>query len=101
LPSTRSGRIPDELAAGSPIKSSKQLKAPVLLVHGKLDTQVEYYQSVRMDRALSDDQKHELVLIEEGDHSLSHSAWRKVLLTKLEEFLATNLGQAPSSAGAP
>jgi len=85
------GSDSDELAAGSPIKSSKQLKAPVLLVHGKHDTQVDYDQSVRMNRALSDDQKHELVLIEDGDHSLSHSEWRKTLLTKLEAFLAENL----------
>jgi dipeptidyl aminopeptidase/acylaminoacyl peptidase len=85
------GTEADELRAGSPIKSAKQLKAPVLMVHGKSDTQVEYDQSVRMNRALDDRQKHELVLIDGGDHSLSRFEWRKMLLTKLEAFLAENL----------
>jgi len=92
------GSDSDEIAAGSPIKSSKQLKAPVLLVHGKLDTQVGYEQSVRMFKALDDNPKKELVVIEDGDHSLSQSAWRKTLFAKLEEFLAANLGNVPASA---
>jgi len=86
------GSDSDEIAAGSPIRSSKQLKPPVLLVHGDLDTQVGYEQSVRMFRALDDNPKKELVVIEGGDHSLLQSAWRKTLYTKLEEFLAANLG---------
>jgi len=60
-------------------------------VHGKADTQVEYDQSVRMNRALDERQKHELVLIEGGDHSLSRFEWRMTLLTNLEAFLAENL----------
>jgi dipeptidyl aminopeptidase/acylaminoacyl peptidase len=87
------GTEADELRAGSPIKSAKQLKAPVLMVHGKADTQVEYDQSVRMNRALDERQKHELVLIEGGDHSLSRFEWRMTLLTNLEAFLAENLRQ--------
>jgi dipeptidyl aminopeptidase/acylaminoacyl peptidase len=34
--------------------------------------------------------KHELVIIKDGNHSLSRFEWRQTLLTKLEGFLAAN-----------
>ena len=37
----RSASDSDELAAGSPLQAAQQIKAPVLLVHGKLDLQVD------------------------------------------------------------
>jgi hypothetical protein len=46
-----------------------------------------------MYRALGDKKQRELVLIEGGDHSLSRYDARMVLLSKLEGFLAANLGQ--------
>jgi len=87
------GSDSDELAAGSPLKASQQIKAPVLLVHGKLDLQVSDEQSARMYRALGARKQRELVLIDDGDHSLSRYEWRKTLLTKLEEFLGTHVPQ--------
>ena len=81
------GSDSDELAAGSPIKAADQIKAPVLLVHGKLDLQASVEQSTRMYRALGAKKQRELVLIEDGDHSLSRYEWRMTLLTKLEEYL--------------
>jgi dipeptidyl aminopeptidase/acylaminoacyl peptidase len=44
-----------------------------------------------MARALArENKKHELVVIPDGNHSLSRYEWRETLLTKLEAFLAAN-----------
>jgi dipeptidyl aminopeptidase/acylaminoacyl peptidase len=68
------------------------MKAPVLLVHGTSDIQVDVDQSRRMAGALQgEDLLHELVLVEDGDHSLSRAAWRKVLYEKLDAFLNKHL----------
>lgn len=86
------GTDADELRAGSPLKSVAGMKAPVLLVHGTLDIQVDLEQSRMMHRAMEAAGKQsELVIIEDGDHSLSRSAWRAALYQKLEAFLAKNL----------
>jgi dipeptidyl aminopeptidase/acylaminoacyl peptidase len=95
------GTDSEELETGSPLKSSNLIKAPVLLVHGKYDLQADVEQSTMMYRALGDKKQRELVLIDGGDHSLSRYDARMVLLSKLEGFLAANLGQpvAAQSSG--
>jgi len=93
------GTDSEELAAGSPLKAANQIKAPVLLVHGKLDLQVSVDQSARMYRALGAKKQREFVLIDEGDHALSRYEWRMTLLTKLDEFLAANMGSTKENAG--
>ncbi|HLA73430.1 MAG TPA: S9 family peptidase [Steroidobacteraceae bacterium] len=81
----------DELKAGSPLRATEKIKAPVLLVHGDDDVQVAVDHSRRMARALDKEKKkHELVIIKDGNHSLSRYEWRETLLTKLEAFLAAN-----------
>jgi dipeptidyl aminopeptidase/acylaminoacyl peptidase len=81
----------DELKAGSPLRAPEKITAPVLMVHGDDDIQVNVDHSKRMARALkSAGKKYELVIIEDGNHSLSRYEWRQTLLTKLEAFLATN-----------
>lgn len=93
------GSDADELAAGSPLKAAKKIKAAVLLVHGDLDSQVEMSQAKRMDRLLSAYKKQsELVLIKGGDQTLSRYEYRKTLFTKLEGFLKANLGNIPAEA---
>jgi dipeptidyl aminopeptidase/acylaminoacyl peptidase len=80
-----------ELKAGSPLRAADKIKVPVLLVHGDNDIQVSVEHSKRMARALkSGDKKHELVLIKDGNHSLSRYEWRETLLTRIEGFLATH-----------
>ena len=46
--------------------------------------------------------KYEVVIIKDGNHSLSRFEWRATLLTKLEGFLATNapVTAAPQTAAA-
>ena len=85
------GSDSDELKAGSPLRSPEKIKAPVLLIHGDDDIQVIVDHSRRMARALERaNKKHELVIIKDGNHSLSRFEWRETLLTKLEAFLAAN-----------
>jgi dipeptidyl aminopeptidase/acylaminoacyl peptidase len=87
------GTDSDELKAGSPLRAVERIKAPVLMVHGDADIQVSVEHSRAMARALNRaDKKHELVIIKEGNHSLSRFEWRETLLTSLERFLAENLG---------
>jgi dipeptidyl aminopeptidase/acylaminoacyl peptidase len=81
----------DELKAGSPLRSPDKIKVPVLLVHGDDDIQVSIDHSRRMARALDrEKKKYELVVIKDGNHSLTRYEWRETLLTKLEAFLAAN-----------
>jgi dipeptidyl aminopeptidase/acylaminoacyl peptidase len=85
------GTDADELKAGSPLRSPEKIKIPVLLVHGDDDIQVLVDHSRRMARALDGaKKKYELVIIKDGNHSLSRFEWRQTLLTKLEAFLAAN-----------
>ncbi len=85
------GTDTDELKAGSPLRNAEKIKVPVLLVHGDDDIQVLVDHTKRMARALdSAKKKYELVIIKDGNHSLSRFEWRQTLLTKLEAFLAAN-----------
>jgi dipeptidyl aminopeptidase/acylaminoacyl peptidase len=85
------GSDTDELKAGSPLRAPEKIKAPVLLVHGDDDIQVNVDQSRRMARALErEKKKYELVIIKDGNHSLARYEWRETLFTKLEAFLTAN-----------
>jgi dipeptidyl aminopeptidase/acylaminoacyl peptidase len=80
-----------ELKAGSPTRSAAKIKAPVLLIHGDNDTQAGVDHSKRMAKVLKgENKKVELVLIKDGNHSLTRYEWRETLYTKLEAFLAAN-----------
>jgi dipeptidyl aminopeptidase/acylaminoacyl peptidase len=85
------GTDSDELKAGSPLRNADKIKVPVLLVHGTDDIQVLVEHSKRMARALDNaKKKYELVIIKDGNHSLSRFEWRQTLLTRIEAFLAAN-----------
>jgi dipeptidyl aminopeptidase/acylaminoacyl peptidase len=69
------------------------------LVHGTADIQVVVDHSENMANALRRAGKpHELVIIEDADHSLSRGPWRQTLFSKLEAFLAANLGGRKTAA---
>ncbi|HTU68181.1 MAG TPA: S9 family peptidase [Steroidobacteraceae bacterium] len=90
-----------EMRAGSPLRAAEKIKVPVLLVHGDNDIQVNVDQSKRMARALKGaDKKVELVVIEDGDHSLSRFEFRQTLLTKLDAFLGVNAKVGGETRGA-
>lgn len=80
-----------ELKAGSPMRAADKIQVPVLLVHGDDDWQATVDHSKRMAKALERaGKKFELVIIKDGNHSLTRPEWRETLLTKLEQFLAKN-----------
>jgi dipeptidyl aminopeptidase/acylaminoacyl peptidase len=86
------GSDANDLKAGSPLRAVDRIKAPVLMIHGDDDVQVAYAQSERMARALKNaNKKYELVIIKDGNHSLTRYEWRATLYSKLEEFLGQNL----------
>jgi dipeptidyl aminopeptidase/acylaminoacyl peptidase len=85
------------LVTGSPLHMPEKVDVPVLFVHGERDVVVDADHSRRMARALArENKKFELVIVPDGNHSLSRYEWRETLLTKLEAFLGANLSGAYS-----
>jgi len=79
----------------SPALLVEQIQAPVLLMHGKLDTQVDYEQSVIMADALKAAGKpYRFVSQDDGDHNLSTYRQSLEFFRELDAFLAENLGLA-------
>jgi dipeptidyl aminopeptidase/acylaminoacyl peptidase len=82
-----------KLAEQSPVLHADRIKVPVLLVHGSQDFTVRVGQSEAMASALERSKvPHELVVIKDGEHQLAEPSMRLTLYTKVEEFLAKNLG---------
>jgi dipeptidyl aminopeptidase/acylaminoacyl peptidase len=90
----RIGRDDEKLERDSPAQNAALVKMPVLMVHGTLDAQAPFEQSKDMAAALKKaDKDFKFVVIENGDHGLVRESERTVLLTELEKFLQTHLGQ--------
>ena len=78
---------------GSPLRHASQIAAPVLLVHGTIDTNVKFAHSQKMDAALKGAGKQSELLTFEGlDHQLDDSAARTAILTKIGELLERTIG---------
>jgi dipeptidyl aminopeptidase/acylaminoacyl peptidase len=72
----------------SPIKHLEAINAPILLIHGKDDTVVDYEQSQVMYDALRGAKKDvEFVTLKHEDHWLSHSDTRLQMLQATAAFL--------------
>jgi dipeptidyl aminopeptidase/acylaminoacyl peptidase len=72
----------------SPRKHAAQADAPILLIHGKDDTVVNFHQSAAMADALKDAGKpYELVVMDKEDHWLSHAETRKQMLEAAMKFV--------------
>jgi dienelactone hydrolase len=83
----------DRLKANSPVSVAKQIKVPVLLMHGTQDRSVAFYQGTIMDEALTTaGVQHRFIKQDLGDHHLSIYQHRMQFFTELESFLAENLG---------
>ncbi len=82
-----------EAAQGSPTRNAARIKAPVLLMHGTLDRNVEIVQSRMMaDRLRDANVPHELVVFEMRDHYLEDSEVRARLLRESDAFLRHSMG---------
>ncbi|WP_284125314.1 alpha/beta hydrolase family protein [Parerythrobacter aestuarii] len=82
----------DHVAAGSPARHAKGFSAPVLLVHGTLDQNVEVRQSRLMKDRLEDAGKRvDYVEFKDLEHSLKDSKARARMLKRIGEFLERSL----------
>ncbi len=86
-------RNADELNAVSPAKRAANAGAPIMLIHGKDDTVVPFYQSDIMRRALESANKpHEFVELAGEDHWLSKESTRTEMLLRSIEFIDKHIG---------
>lgn len=84
----------DNVKNGSPLRNAAAIKAPVLLVHGDLDSNVGIDHSVKMERALTAGGKSVNLLRYRGlDHHLEDSNARIEMLTKIGELLDRTIGR--------
>jgi dipeptidyl aminopeptidase/acylaminoacyl peptidase len=81
------------VAEGSPLRHASAISAPVLLVHGTIDTNVKFAHSQKMQTALSGAGKQSELLTFDGlDHQLDDSDARTQMLTKIGELLDRTIG---------
>jgi dipeptidyl aminopeptidase/acylaminoacyl peptidase len=77
-----------DLDAISPLRQAAKANAPILLIHGKDDTVVPYYQSAKLADALRGAGKPvEMVTLNGEDHWMSRSATRLQALEAAVNFL--------------
>jgi dienelactone hydrolase len=77
---------------GSPLQNVRSIAAPVLLIHGDRDLNVNVIHSRRMDAALRGAGKSsELIVLPGLEHDLDDSAARTRMLQRIGEFLAAAL----------
>ncbi len=82
-----------DLRAASPIHFAENVRAPVLLIHGRDDTVVEVSHSTRMDRALRRAGKDvTFVQLKNQDHSLLRPETRVEAMQAMEAFVRAHLG---------
>lgn len=81
------------LIEGSPLRNATAIRAPVLLVHGTLDSNVRFAHSQKMQDALrSAGGPSELVQFQGLDHQLEDSGARTQMLTKIGQLLERTIG---------
>jgi dipeptidyl aminopeptidase/acylaminoacyl peptidase len=81
------------MEAASPRRLADQVRAPILLMHGRDDTVVRFEQSTIMANALKAAGKpYKFVELKGEDHWLSRTETRQQMLTELEAFLREHLG---------
>ena len=80
------------VAQKSPARFARNVRAPILLIHGSNDSVVPFAQSQMMDNALTAaGAPHQLITLDSEDHWLSSSTTRIRMLSEIEKFLAANL----------
>lgn len=83
----------DQQSAGSPLRRVGDIKAPVLLVHGEMDTNVRIRHSDRMAKELEDAGKAvQYLRYEQLDHQLGSSAARIEMLKAADKLLSDAIG---------
>jgi dipeptidyl aminopeptidase/acylaminoacyl peptidase len=88
-----------KLRAQSPVYNAGNIKAPVLLIHGKADDTADYEHAKRMRAALEQNQKkfEWLALAGEG-HGAYDESTRREVYERILQFLDANLLKAATAA---
>lgn len=82
------------VSEGSPLKRAAEIRVPVLLVHGDMDSNVRYWHSEKMRDALRGAGKQvEFVGYKGYDHYLQDSTVRAQVLTKVAQLLDRTIGK--------
>lgn len=82
----------DHLEQISPINHVKNIKAPVLLIHGTIDKVVPFDQSEDMFDEMEDENKDVTFLeLKQGDHNLSSADNRMKAMLAIEEFVKKHI----------
>ncbi len=90
------GKNAKELKQISPVNYADKIKAPVLLIHGELDRQVEIEHSYQMRDALTKAKKDVTFIEQAGeDHYLSREDMRIQAFTAMADFLEKHLPVNP------
>ncbi len=83
----------ERLKGSSPRYLAKNIKAPILLVHGTQDRSVKYYQAELMAAALKEAGKpYKFITQVRGDHHLSMYPHSLEFFREMDAFLAQHLG---------
>lgn len=78
---------------GSPLRHAAEIKVPVLMFHGDIDTNVDIAHSEKMEAALTAaGDKAELVKFRGLTHQLDDSDARTQMLTRIGQFLDAAIG---------
>ena len=79
---------------GSPARRAADIRAPVLMFHGDLDTNVKISHAEKMDSALkSAGKQSELVKFVGLDHQLNDSDARAQMLSRIAQLLERHIGR--------
>ena len=82
----------DHLEKISPINHVKNIKAPMLLIHGEYDKVVPIKQSIKMFDKMQDADKDVTFLeLEKGDHHLSRAENRMKAMLAIEKFVKKHI----------
>jgi dipeptidyl aminopeptidase/acylaminoacyl peptidase len=90
IPDVKDPDVP--LAQISPVKRAREMKSPVLLIHGRLDFMVPVEHSEAMEHELKfHDHPVKAVYFDDADHYFGREADRVAMLQATGEFLAAHL----------
>lgn len=87
-----------KLRAQSPMYNAQNIKAPVLLIHGKEDWRADYEHAKRMRAALEQNQrKVEWLALSQEGHGVYDENTRREVYERILQFLAVNLSASPGT----
>jgi len=85
--------LDSRIAEKSPARAARNIRAPILMLHGTNDAVVPFSQSEIMANALKAAGKpYQFIPLEGEDHWMSTSAMRVRQLVEIEKFLAAHMG---------